>query len=144
MNIIYRKSINTLVRSALRPFSRILPDKWKFPINGTITVKSKTVPAFFLNTNPTNWMSRRVFWDKIEGFEYNSVRIFCELITNCSVFLDIGANIGYYSLLASSLTHGKVKVYAFVPMQSAFDFLQKNIVYFVFKKFSSSLRDKNN
>ncbi|HJT23890.1 MAG TPA: FkbM family methyltransferase, partial [bacterium] len=43
------------------------------------------------------------------------------------VFVDIGANIGYYTLLATRIVGPKGKVYAFEPDPTNFTLLQKNI-----------------
>ncbi len=42
-------------------------------------------------------------------------------------FVDIGANMGYYTLLASKLVGDKGKVYAFEPASDSFELLLKNI-----------------
>jgi FkbM family methyltransferase len=127
MNIIYNKGINTFLRTVLKPFSARLPERFKFPVNGTFTVKGAHVPRFKMATNPTSWSSRKLFWDNVEGFEFSSVRIFTKLISNSRLFIDIGSNIGYYSLLASRISNGETRVYAFEPMPSAFEFLSLNI-----------------
>lgn len=126
--IIYSKSINTLLRNFFRPFSAILPSTLKFPINGTFSVRSKRkdIPNFLITTNPTSYFSKKLFWDGIEGFEYNTVRIFCEFVKKAETFIDIGSNIGYYSLLASAI-NDKIRVHAFEPMPSAYEFLRENI-----------------
>ena len=43
------------------------------------------------------------------------------------VFVDIGANIGYYSLIASSLVGSTGKVFAFEPDPKNFGLLQRNV-----------------
>lgn len=124
--LIYRKSINTLLRNFLRPLSAQLPNRFKFPVNGTFYVRG--VPGargFRVATNPTSYFSRKLFWDGVKGFEYPTVRIFCELIKDARVFFDVGANIGYYSLLACSIRK-EITVHAFEPMPSAHAFLVKN------------------
>lgn len=126
-SLIYNKYINSLLRTFLKPFSRFIPTRFKFPVHGTFTVKGNQVPAFKVSTNPTSWFSKKVFWDNVEGFEFNSVKIFCELAKNSHVFFDIGSNIGYYSLLASAIKNKNITVYAFEPMPSAFAYLQENI-----------------
>ncbi len=42
-------------------------------------------------------------------------------------FVDVGANVGYHSLLASKLVGSTGKVYAFEPAQDSYDVLLKNI-----------------
>jgi len=127
IKIIYNKYINSLLRTILKPFSKIIPANLKFPVNGVFKVRGNQVPPFKISTNPTSWFSKKVFWDNVEGFEFNSVRVFCHLAKTSDVFFDIGANIGYYSLLASSIRKGSLSVYAFEPMPSAFQYLVENI-----------------
>lgn len=123
---IYNRTVNTLLRNLLKPFSKLLPTSFKFPINGVFTARGNNVPPFKIATNPTSYFSKKVFWDNIEGFEFNSIRIFCELVKSSEVFFDIGSNIGYYSLLASSIKDKNISVYAFEPMPSAFNYLKEN------------------
>lgn len=124
--ILYGKTINRLLRGLLKPFSNVLPDKFKIPVNGTFTVKGKNIEPFKMVTNPTSCVTKYVFWGGVEGFEYSSVRVFCEVVKDARIFFDIGANIGYYSLLASTIKKD-ITVYAFEPMPSAYDFLTENI-----------------
>lgn len=49
------------------------------------------------------------------------------LLQSGNVFVDIGANIGYYSLVASRCVGASGKVYSFEPAPSNFSFLLKNI-----------------
>ncbi len=126
MKFVYQVLINKIYRKALKPFSAILPNKYKIAVNGTFTVKSKSGIQFKMVTNPTNAVTKFLFWGGVEGFEYNSSRVFCEVINHASVFFDIGANIGYYSLLASSIRQKNIQVFAFEPMPSIYDFLIKN------------------
>jgi FkbM family methyltransferase len=50
-----------------------------------------------------------------------------ENIKNGDVFYDIGANVGSYSLIASAVTKGKCKIYAFEPSFNTFAKLNENI-----------------
>ena len=50
-----------------------------------------------------------------------------EILQPGMVFVDIGANIGYYTVLASSLVGATGKVFAFEPDPKNFAFLKKNI-----------------
>jgi len=125
--LLYQPTVNAIARALLKPFSNVLPARLKFPLSGEFTVKGRTVPSFKMRTNPTSAVTKFVFWGDVEGFEYNAVQVFLKLVPKSSLFYDIGSNIGYYSLLAASLSKNKIKSYAFEPMPSAFDYLQQNI-----------------
>ena len=125
--LIYNKGINGFLRNCIKPISNFIPEKFKFPINGTFTVTGNNVPPFKITTNPTSCVTKNLFWGNIEGFEFSSVKVFCEVVKDSKVFFDIGSNIGYYSLLASSIKQKNIIVHAFEPMPSAFNFLEKNI-----------------
>jgi len=58
------------------------------------------------------------------SYEYEVTQLFQELMKPHSVFFDVGANVGYYSLLAAS--RAKL-VFAFEPMKEIFDRLAKNV-----------------
>ncbi len=62
------------------------------------------------------------------SFEGNTIRQFSQRIENrgCQFFLDIGANIGIYSVRIGSLKTIR-KVYAFEPDPTNFEFLLENI-----------------
>ncbi len=62
----------------------------------------------------------------LREFEPEIVKIFKEYIKPGDTVLDIGANIGYHTLLASKLG---AKVYAFEPEPETFKLLQKNVEY---------------
>lgn len=61
------------------------------------------------------------------SYEKGTTRLFRDLIKEGMVILDIGANIGYYSLIAAKLAGDKGVVYAFEPAPDNFAFLVKNI-----------------
>lgn len=42
------------------------------------------------------------------------------------VFFDVGANIGYYSMIVSAVSRGRARVYAFEPLASNFHLLVRN------------------
>jgi FkbM family methyltransferase len=60
-------------------------------------------------------------------FEPHVVSLFLKLINKGNNVLDIGANIGYFSLIASRIVGSIGTVYAFEPTPSTIQKLQKNI-----------------
>lgn len=62
------------------------------------------------------------------GFcEEGLTRIFLEYLKPGMVFFDIGAHLGYYSMLASKLVGGTGQVHCFEPTPSTFQVLQANV-----------------
>ena len=64
------------------------------------------------------------FGMKFEPYELGVVR---KLVRPGDVFFDIGANVGFYSLMASQLVGGEGVVHAFEPASFAYEVLSKNI-----------------
>lgn len=62
-----------------------------------------------------------------KGFENNVLESFVNLIKPKSVILDIGANIGLFSLIGAKKLNSDVKIIAFEPAKSTFITLNKNI-----------------
>lgn len=58
--------------------------------------------------------------------EYKEMTFFKKILTEKSIFIDVGANIGIYSLLAASIIK-KGKIYSFEPVSSVLDDLYQNI-----------------
>jgi len=66
-------------------------------------------------------IGQRIAVDKFE--KYETALIFGQINKN-SVIIDVGANIGYYTVLMAKFVK---KVYAFEPEKEAFEILKKNI-----------------
>lgn len=126
LNIIKHKTSNYLIRSLLKPLSTVLPQRFKFPVNGTIKINIAKDKTILLNCNETSHLSRLLYWDGVEGFEHHIFQLFSTLVKNSETFLDIGANVGYYSLVAARLSP-QTKVYAFEPVEVINKFLNENI-----------------
>lgn len=62
-----------------------------------------------------------------KSFEYDTLELFVKHIQPGHVILDIGANVGLYSLLASIKSGKQGKVIAFEPTAPTYELLQKNI-----------------
>lgn len=104
------KTIRPLTSFRLRPY-------------GVMRVHFKDI-TFRMATNETSYVTKQLFWNGPENFEYTP--IFARLVRKCSGFVDIGANTGYYSLLASK-ANSQIVVHAFEPASGPYHFLTQNI-----------------
>lgn len=62
-----------------------------------------------------------------KGFEYETLEKFIELLRPGYTVLDVGANIGLFSLIGSEVVGSTGKIYAFEPAKDTFAALEKNI-----------------
>lgn len=69
------------------------------------------------------------FWKKLAAglWEFNCIRYLSKIVRNGETILDVGANIGPYTLLLSKLIGNEGKVIAFEPDSSAYKILIENI-----------------
>lgn len=61
------------------------------------------------------------------NYEKGEVRVFHELIRRGMNVVDLGANIGYFTLIAAKLVGPEGKVFAFEPEPGNFSLLQRNV-----------------
>jgi FkbM family methyltransferase len=101
---------------------KVFPGNVKIPPSGKLRfiVNGKKM---ILHTNQTNYVTSLLFWEGYENFEYT--KLFKKICTQSDVFFDIGANIGYYSVLFSVI-NPIGKTYSFEPATGPFHYLQKN------------------
>ena len=73
-----------------------------------------------------DWVSNQIYWRGLSGYEPETVPLFFRLASRASTTLDVGAYVGFFSLLAAHAnTNGAV--YAFEPLSKIHERLQKNI-----------------
>lgn len=113
-----------LLNRILRNVNKVLQPLTDFRIRpyGVIRVHYNGL-SFKMATNETSFVTKQLFWKGAARFEYTP--IFEKLIRNCSSFIDIGANTGYYSLLAATANSSLV-AHAFEPASGPFHFLKEN------------------
>lgn len=122
--IIYNSFINKILRNFNKVLSPILPNTIRIPPSGIIQFKNSERKKLRINTNQTNHLTYVLFWEGYQNYEYTD--IFIRLIKKISVFYDVGANIGYYSLLAA-MENKKIKVVAFEPALDPLHYLKENV-----------------
>jgi FkbM family methyltransferase len=115
----------------------------KVPVTGNIRITEGEKSILFYS-NETSPMTRILFWEE-DGFSFEFSQIFIELIKRSKTYMDIGANVGYYSLLAKTFNKD-IKVYAFEPSNGPHYFFTQNILLNNFKDITLekiALSDRN-
>ncbi len=121
--VIYSPWINPVLRTINKLSSKLIPGLPKIPPSGTMKINTDK-GILRISTNQTNYLTHLVFWEGYKNFEYTD--LFVDLIKNVSSFYDIGANIGYYSLLAS-IENPAIQVYSFEPATGPLYYLRENV-----------------
>lgn len=117
--LIFFPPVNRLLRNLTRILVRVFPRMYRIPPSGRISV-AVNGHRMIMRTNPSSYLTQVVYWQGCNGFEYSA--LFRELIGNIQGFYDVGANLGYYTLLAG-LTNRNVRVVAFEPADGPFNYL---------------------
>jgi FkbM family methyltransferase len=73
-----------------------------------------------------DWVSNQVFWRGWSGYEPETIPLFFRLATKAQATFDVGAYVGYYTLLAGH-ANPKGRVFAFEPLPDNYARLLKNV-----------------
>ena len=120
--IIYHPFFNRILLFINRSLS--WATKFRLPPSGTFQINLSNGTKFKLSTNQTSYVTKLLYWNGASSFEYTP--IFERLAKKIDSFVDIGANIGYYSILAASV-NPKISVHSFEPAKGPAHYLRKNI-----------------
>jgi FkbM family methyltransferase len=122
------RPITTFVRWAIR-LARHVPEETligRLPRSGRFSEVLPNGSRLHLDSRGDEWVSNHVFWLGVFSFERDTSRIFYELATRARVTFDVGAHIGYYTILAA-LANPAARVYGFEPHPLVFGRLQQNV-----------------
>lgn len=121
--LVYKYAI---INRVLRNINKKLSGHTAFRLRpfGILTVRFKSGIKFKMATNETSSVTKLLFWKGADNYEYTG--IVENLLLRCGTFIDIGANTGYYSLLAA-IKNPTLHVFAFEPASAPFYYLKKNI-----------------
>ena len=122
--VIFDEHINAILRRVNKTVYPFLPYKIKIAPSGTLLLRGEKGRILKIKTNQTSYLTQLIFWNGYRNFEYTD--IFLRLIKKVSVFYDIGANIGYYSLLAA-MENKDIRVVGFEPASGSLHYFNENV-----------------
>jgi len=97
-----------------------------WPVYGNISFKLPNGKQVKIYSRGDDFVSTQAYWKGYEGYEGPSIRLFYHLALQSKVIIDIGSNVGYYTLIAAN-ANNQSKVYAFEPVPGIYKRLAKNI-----------------
>ncbi|MDW8002917.1 MAG: FkbM family methyltransferase [Deltaproteobacteria bacterium] len=103
-------------------FGKLLRLCLKFVPDGTI------VPILQGKLRGKKWIvgsSNHGCW--LGSYEYEKQRLFCQFVSEGDIVFDIGAHVGFYTLLASVLVGERGRVFAFEPLPENVKMLQTHL-----------------
>ena len=86
--------------------------------------KKRLPDNFYMLLNPTEHIQQQLFW--YGYYEKELGQLLKKILKPGDVFLDLGANVGYFSLLVAN-NFPSVKITSFEPVTALFQFMNENI-----------------
>jgi FkbM family methyltransferase len=129
----YHPVVNRTARRLLSPLKVFAPNTARsfddrLPLAGIQTVAMGDGSTFRLMVDENSHASTLAVCRKgLSAVEPDVVPVFASLAAHSRAILDVGANIGVYTIAAAVL-NPKAEVFAFEPIPSAFERLQTNVV----------------
>ena len=106
----FKKQIFIIIKKIVIPPRRI---SYYLRFRGVFQVHIDKEHSFLIKNNGFG-LEAEFFWNEFSGWEETSMNLWIKLVKKADVVVDIGANLGIYSLVAQCL-NPKSEVYAFEP-----------------------------
>jgi FkbM family methyltransferase len=131
----YKRILRSFIRPLYALKRRFLPNTYLgtwLPFWGTLRLK---LPRAMRMDYVDDVFGHRMYLDKLDslrlslhkGYEAGETRLTMDMVKPNHVVLDLGANIGYYTLIFSKLVGPGGRVYAFEPDPTNFELLGRNV-----------------
>jgi FkbM family methyltransferase len=123
--------INVPVRLLIRFQTNVQQRIFRFfsihwPVSGIVKIRLPQGEKVKLYSHTDDYISTQAFWKGYKGYEGPSVELFYYLSKKCSSIFDIGANVGYFTLIGAS-SNSKASVHTFEPVKRIYERLERNI-----------------
>jgi FkbM family methyltransferase len=124
-------AVNAPLTYGVRGMLRMLGTRSEFAVKhlphvGRTRMELPNGRTAWLSSRGDDWVSNQVFWRGWDGYETEVSRIFWRLAAEAKVTLDVGAHVGYYTVLAAMANPGGT-VYALEPLPAVFERLLHNV-----------------
>src|SRR5215472_7343841 len=93
---------------------------------GTVRRRLPNGQTLSLWSRGDDWISNQIYWRGWDGYEPETAPVFFKLATSAEVTVDVGAYVGYYTLIAAH-ANPRGRVIAFEPMPAIHQRLIRNV-----------------
>lgn len=117
----------TVLRAGLRGLGR--QSAWltkHLPRSGVVDVQLPSQSRAKIWSRGDDWISSQLFWRGVAGYEPETVPAFYGLAERAAVTVDVGAYVGYFTVLAA-IANDAGRVIALEPFPATFDRLRRNV-----------------
>jgi FkbM family methyltransferase len=120
--------VATSVVSVVSKATGLQPDFFikHLPRVGLVSLRLPNGQRLRLWSRGDDWISNQVYWRGWSGYEPETTPLFFRLASKAQVTFDVGAHVGFFALLAAH-ANPQAKVYAFEPLASICERLQRNV-----------------
>jgi FkbM family methyltransferase len=125
------RPVNGVATTVVRSLSRLTGREFKsaikhLPRSGPVNARLPNGELMRLESRGDDWVSNQVFWRGWEAYEPETVPLFYSLATRSDVVLDVGAFVGFFTVLAG-LANRDGRVFAFEPMPGSFERARRHL-----------------
>jgi FkbM family methyltransferase len=128
--ILTQPTVNQLVRGLLsiRLLRAPLPAATlnRIPVVGVVELKLWDGQTVRFYSDGADTIATRLYWQGVAAFEPATYELFAHMLPRSRCFVDIGANTGFYALIAG-ITDPTRRAYAFEPMPAICRYLRRNV-----------------
>lgn len=127
--VLARPAISRLLTAAVRPLAPSLSTRTllRLPVARSVEIRSPLCQEpIFLDAAGVDPIASLLYWRGLAGWEPETLPVFLQLVTPGATVIDVGANTGLFTLLASRRDDG-VTVHAIEPIPRVFDLLTSNV-----------------
>lgn len=96
------------------------------PRTGAVSVELPGGGSLRMHATGEDWIPTQLFWRGWLGYEPEIMPLFLRLAREAEAVFDVGAHIGFYSLVAG-IVNPAARVFAFEPLARNFEWIERNI-----------------
>jgi FkbM family methyltransferase len=96
------------------------------PVSGVFSIPIPGDGSFRFVFDDADFHARQLYWRGLRGYEWETFRVFLRLVTTATRFIDVGAHLGTYTLVAAA-ANPQIRVTALEPLNRVFAQMARSV-----------------